>query len=73
MVAGVGGGYDGGGDGRGMNAGYRGQWTAVEDHADCEERDDDEGLNDEAKDRCLRIHVTIVRKRLNEGRRRAHV
>ena len=70
-VASVGGRYDGGGE-RGVSAGYSGQWTAVADHTSREERDDDEGFYYEAKDRGLRIQITIIRKRLDVGRSSAH-
>ncbi len=55
------GGCEGGGGDRGVSTGYR-QWTAVDDHASREERDDDEGFYEDAKGRRLRIQVTIVRK-----------
>lgn len=63
-VASTGGGCKGGGGYRGASTG---QWTAIEDHASREEKDDEEGFYDDTKGRWLRIQVTIVRKRLKEG------
>ena len=71
-VASMGGGCDGGGEEKGVSTRYSGQGTAVEDYTSREERDDNKGFYYEAKDRCLRIQITIIRKRLNEGRSSAH-
>lgn len=71
-VASVGGGCEGGGGERGINTGCGGQWSAIEDHASREERDNDQGFYDDTEGRSPRIQVTIVSKWLNEGGSGSH-